>query len=463
MPCPDKQSRMTDPRIVVVGAGPAGIRACQALVASGLRPTLVDEAAKGGGQIYRQQPDGFVRPPRALYGFEVAKAIGLHATIERLIPQLDYRPRTLAWNVWEKRVHVLKEGRAEALPFDFLLIASGAMDRILPLPGWTLPGVYTLGGAQVALKYQGCAIGGRCVFLGTGPLLYLVAYQYAKAGAQVAAVIDTTPRRAKLRALPALAADPATLAKGLYYTGWLRAHGVAVIEGATPLAVLGDGRVTGLRYRVAETEREIDCDAVAFGYGLSPETQLADLAGCRFRFDETARQFLPERDADGQSTVPGIFLAGDGAEINGADVAELSGERAGLAIAAACSKTGNPGRLQAIARRLARLARFRRGLAAAFPLPHRFVATLPPETILCRCEALRVGELREAIRAQDLKEMNRLKAATRIGMGRCQGRVCAAAAAELLAHETGAGLEAVGRLRAQPPVKPIPIPISGLA
>jgi NADPH-dependent 2,4-dienoyl-CoA reductase/sulfur reductase-like enzyme len=452
---------MAEKRIVVIGAGPAGIRAAAALVEAGLRPILIDEAPKGGGQIYRQPPDGFTRPPAALYGFEAGKATALHATLERLKPRIDYRPATLAWNIWDRQVHTLADGRVGKQPFDYLVIASGAMDRVIPLPGWTLPGVFSLGGAQVALKYQGCLIGRRPILLGTGPLLYLVAYQYTKAGGAVAAVIDTSPRGTRLAALPDLLAGGATLAKGLCYLAWLRAHGVRLVAGATPLAIEGAGSVTGLRYRRGEREALVAGDAVALGYGLRSETQLADLAGCRFAFDATARQFLPERDADGQSTVPGVYLAGDCAGIGGADVAELWGERVGLAIAAACGRPSAAERRARIDRRLARLARFRRGLEAAFPFPSRLARDLADKTLLCRCEAIAVGALRRAARELGAGEVNRLKAFTRIGMGRCQGRLCGAAAAEILAAATGQGIEAVGRLRGQAPVKPIPLPLEG--
>ncbi|WP_435520979.1 FAD-dependent oxidoreductase, partial [Burkholderia vietnamiensis] len=174
---------------VIVGAGPAGVRAAEALVDAGLRPVVIDENARWGGQIYRQPPAGhaFTRGKRTLYGFDAAKADAVHRTMAALLPHVDYRPNTLAWACGTGRIDTLQDGREVTVPFSRLIVASGATDRMLPVPGWTLAGVYTLGGAQVALKAQGCAIGRRVVFAGTGPLLYLVAYQYAKAGAQVAA------------------------------------------------------------------------------------------------------------------------------------------------------------------------------------------------------------------------------------------------------------------------------------
>ena len=184
---------------VIIGAGPAGMRAAQALVAAGLRPVVLDEAPRAGGQIYRQPPPGFVRTSRERYGSEAGKADALHRMMQDLLPHIDYRPDTLAWHCESGLLDVVRAGVAGSVPFSHLILATGATDRVLPFEGWTTPGVYTLGGAQVALKYQGCAIGARVAFLGTGPLLYLVAYQYAKAGAKVVAVLDTAGFSDRLR------------------------------------------------------------------------------------------------------------------------------------------------------------------------------------------------------------------------------------------------------------------------
>lgn len=454
---------------VIVGAGPAGVRAAEALVDAGLRPVVIDENARWGGQIYRQPPANaaFVRGKRTLYGFEAAKADAVHRTMAALLPHVDYRPNTLAWSCGASRVDTLQDGREVTVPYSHLIVASGATDRMLPVPGWTLAGVYTLGGAQIALKAQGCAIGRRIVFAGTGPLLYLVAYQYAKAGAHVAAVLDTSPLRRQAGAAPALLRMPSIFAKGLYYHGWLRAHGVAIETGVTLERVLGDQHVTGLAWRAAGDSaqpappRVLDCDALGLGFGLRSETQLADLAGCRFGFDPLNRAWLPERDAAGRTSVRGLYVAGDGAGIAGADAAEASGRRAALALLddagiASRSPSGQPD-AAALERTLARIGAFRAGLEAAFAPPAEQAARCPDDTIVCRCEEIDAGTLRRCVREGAATELNRLKALTRVGMGRCQGRMCGDAAALVLAAETGRPLADVGRLRAQPPVKPFPI------
>ena len=452
--------------IVIVGAGPAGVRAAQTLVAAGLRPIVVDENVRWGGQIYRQPPagDGFTRTKQALYGFEAAKADAIHRTMAALLPQIDYRPETLVWACDPKRLHTLHGGCEMPVPFTHLIIASGATDRVLPLPGWTLPGVYTLGGAQVALKAQGCAIGEKVVFAGTGPLLYLVAYQYVKAGANVAAVLDTSPFARQARAMPRLLNQPATLAKGLYYVGWLRAHGVRIEHGVTLDGIEGiDGAagVSAIRWQRDGRRQTLECSAVGLGFGLRPETQLADLAGCRFVFDDLNQCWLPERDAAGRSSQPGIYLAGDGAGIAGADAAELAGRRAALALlddlgSVAPTLPEGPGAAR-IERKLASIQRFRVGIEQAFALPDNPAARWPGDMLVCRCEEIDAQTLRDCVRHDGVTEINRLKALTRVGMGRCQGRMCGEAACHLLAQASGQTLAEVGRLRAQAPIKPIPI------
>jgi NADPH-dependent 2,4-dienoyl-CoA reductase/sulfur reductase-like enzyme len=451
---------MADPRVIVVGAGPAGTRCAEALVAAGLRPVVIDEAQRDGGQIYRRQPEHFTRSYDTLYGSEAARASALHQTFDRLRERIDYRPQTLVWNVAERQVHAVRDAQSVALPYDALILCSGATDRLLPVKGWQLAGVYTLGGAQVALKSQGCAIGKAVVFMGTGPLLYLVAAQYQKAGAQVVAVLDTSSWRQRMSALPQLCALPDLLLQGMRLNWALRRAGVPCFSGIEPLSINGepDTGVQSLSFRDGRGQAHtLQCDAVAMGYHLRPETQLADLAGCELRFDVANRQWLPATDADGRSTVPGVYLAGDGSRVHGARAAEVAGALAALAVLKDQRMAFDQQRVAALQRQAQRYQRFARGLQRAFPWPATLAAKLPDDVILCRCETIRVGELRTVAAQADASETNRAKAFSRVGMGRCQGRFCGAAAAEVLAAATQQPLESVGRLRTQAPVKPLPI------
>lgn len=443
------------PQVVIIGAGPAGIRAAQTLVAHGLRPTVLDEAPAWGGQIYRQQPPGFTRSPRTLYGFEAKRAMGVHAAMRDILGQLDYRPGRLVWNAEDGVVDAIRDGQPERVPYTHLIVATGATDRVLPFPGWTTPGVFTLGAAQIALKYQACAIGERVVFAGTGPLLYLVAYQYMKAGVRVAAVLDTTPLHHQAKAAARMLSLPTLLAKGLYYRTRLRLAGVPVRTGIRIGSVEGVDRVERIHWKEGEVLRSLACDAVGFGYALRPESQLADLLGCAFVFDPLNRAYVPQVDAARRSSMAGVYLAGDGASIMGADAAELSGERAALAVLEDCRKTVAADRVAILENALARIARFRVALEQAFPFPEDWAGTCDDTLLLCRCEEITVGDFRAEIQRNGLREINRAKAFTRVGMGRCQGRMCGAAACELLAHAGSKDIADVGRLRAQAPIKPI--------
>jgi NADPH-dependent 2,4-dienoyl-CoA reductase/sulfur reductase-like enzyme len=448
--------------IVIVGAGPAGISAAEVLCAQGLKPILIDEGVRAGGQGYRRPAEGLALDMNRLMGSESGKYAALHRRFEALLPKIDYRPRTLVWAVDGATLHLLQDGRAETLAFDRLLIASGAMDRIAPLPGWTLPGVFTLGGAQLALKDQGCLIGGRVAFLGSSPLLALAAKQYRDMGADIAVIADTTLLAAKAAALAELLRAPRTLARGLWYMAVSLRAGTPMLHGATPVAVEGGSRVEALLLRDASgRERRFACDAVALGYGLKPETQLADLAGAQFAYDPDFRLHLPKIDGMGRAR-PGLYLAGDGVRIGGADAAEASGALAAHALLADLGRPQDIKAIRRLARQVERLRAFQRGLARAFAWPKAQIAALPDAVMLCRCENVTVGEVRTAMsRELGPIEVNRVKAMTRCGMGRCQGRVCGPALQEIVAANAGGDGAAAGRLRGQAPVKPIALAAAG--
>ncbi|UZF94869.1 FAD/NAD(P)-dependent oxidoreductase [Bosea sp. NBC_00550] len=440
------------PRVVVVGAGPAGIRAAEALVAGGLVPIVIDEGERAGGQIYRRPPQGFTRPPEALYGSEAAKAVALHQTFDALAAagRLVHHPRSSVIAITAERLQALDGMGSRWISYDRLILATGAMDRVMPVPGWENAGVYGLGAMQIALKAQGAALGRRIVLAGSGPLLTLLAVQLLKAGGQVAAVLDTAPMRQQLRGFSGLSARPLFALRGLMMRrslGRLYHAGVQLdrveADERGPAAVLW-------RDEAGRSQRTA-CDAVGLGWHLRAETRLADLAGCDFTYEETWRQWLPKADAMGRAG-RSVYLAGDGFRILGADGAEVAGR---LAAAACLQDLGFPvPDMAADKRRLARLNRFARGVAAAFPWPAETAVGLPDETMVCRCEGVTAGELRRTVDFGG-GEVNRVKSLGRAGMGRCQGRYCELAAAEIVAGSAGHGCAAAaGRLRGQAPVRP---------
>jgi NAD(P)H-nitrite reductase large subunit len=248
------------------------------------------------------------------------------------------------------------------------------------------------------------------------------------------------------------------LRNGFALVANLKREGVQVLTGITPIEITGSPEtgVQGVVIRDSRgNERSFECDAVGMGYHLRPETQLADLARCAFRFDHETRQWLPEVGEDGRTSVPGVYLAGDGMKVLGADAAEIGGRLAAMAVLKDFKLKVSEEELQKLRAEQARMDRFRQGLAQAFPWPAQQAAQLPDETIVCRCEAITAGELRRVVCEMGAQEANRAKAFSRVGMGRCQGRYCGHAGAEVIAHAAGVPVEQVGRLRGQAPIKPL--------
>ncbi|WP_220335055.1 FAD/NAD(P)-dependent oxidoreductase [Paracoccus thiocyanatus] len=407
---------------------------------------MVDEGARAGGQIYRRPPDGFIRPPQQLYGSDAGKARALHALFDAMAAagRVDYRPQSSVHAVRDGVAHV----GATAIPYDRLILATGATDRLVPVDGWQRAGVYSLGAAQIALKAQGVAIGRQIVLAGSGPLLTLVAAQLLAAGAGVAAVLDTSPLAAQAQGGIGMAlARPAVTARGLA----MRARLGRLYHAGVRLERIADD---ALHWRDAGGRAQVtECDAVALGWHLRAETQLADLAGARFAWSDTWAQWLPVADQMGRAG-RGLYLAGDGLRILGADGAEVAGA---LAASACLNDLGiaTPG-TRALLRRARRLTRFAAAMARAFPWPGAQLDALPDTAVLCRCEGITLGQMRAAT-DHGGPEANRVKSLGRVGMGRCQGRYCQLAAADLIARHAGLAPQDVGRLRGQPPVRPVPI------
>ncbi|KEJ97256.1 NADPH-dependent 2,4-dienoyl-CoA reductase, sulfur reductase [Pseudosulfitobacter pseudonitzschiae] len=442
-------------RVLIVGAGPAGIRAAQRLVTAGLHPVVVDEGARAGGQIYRRPPEGFTRPPQTLYGSEADKALELHRCFDRMLDagQLTYHPRSSVLALGAQGAQVLGPDGVDTLAYDKLILATGATDRLAPVPGWQSAGVYSLGATQIALKSQGVALGRRMVLAGSGPLLTLVASQLRKAGAQVVAVLDTAPLTTQAAGAfgMALARPRVTLRGAALRAGLGRSYHAGVT--LTRIAMNSTGPVAIHWQDARGRDHMTPCDMVGLGWHLRAETHLADLAGVSMAWDKVFHQWLPLTDAMGRAAA-GVYLAGDGMRILGADGAELAGK---IAASACLQDLGVPAPdTERDLKELRRMQRFASAMQRAFPWPAQMVRDLPADTVLCRCEAISVGDLRTTLSLSG-PEANRAKSLSRVGMGRCQGRYCQLAGAEVLAAEAGVPVDKIGRLRSQPPVRPAPI------
>lgn len=452
---------MTRRPLVIVGAGPAGMAAAVTAADAGLSPLVVDENPRPGGQIYRQPPAALAdRRPPAPRGAALLRRLSRHRD------RIELWTATAAWGLFPpRRLAVTRGDSWQLIEAEQLVLAPGAYEYLPPFPGWILPGVMTPGGAQALVKAMHVLPGRRALVAGTGPFLLVVALQLHRAGMEVAGVVEMAPTRDAVRALPGLLAHPGLLGEGLGYLVRLRRAGIPVHRGHVLIEARGESEVREAVFAPCDGEghpdrsraRAVPADTVCAGYGFVPRTQLAQLAGCKLRFADALGGWVPEVGEDLETSVPGVWAAGDGAGVAGALVAELQGTLVGLAVARRLGALGAAAFRAArrpLARRLARLARFRAALDRAYRLRPGLVALAAADTLVCRCEELTRAEVEAGIAAGGT-DLRTLKVMTRLGMGPCQGRMCWPATARLLAARTGTSVEAAGPLSARPPTTPI--------
>jgi NADPH-dependent 2,4-dienoyl-CoA reductase/sulfur reductase-like enzyme len=438
--------------VAVIGAGPAGMAAGALTARAGLATIVFDENCTPGGQIYR----AITTTPlsrREVLGADYWRGAELVAELKASGAELA--TGALVWSLSrDLEIGVSIAGASRLLRARRVILATGALERPFPIPGWTLPGVMTVGGAQGLLKSSGLIPRGRVVLAGAGPLIWLLASQLLRAGGGIDCILDTTAKSNYLRALPHLPAFLFSpyLAKGL---ALIREVGgkVRVRRGIVGLAALGTDALSEVAFSTRAGEERIACEHLLLHQGLAPNVNLAMSVGIRHRWDRLQLCWLPEVDGLGNTSLAGIAVVGDGARIGGAGVAEEHGRRAGRAAITALARSGT-GKRPAARSSGARHGRGRSFLDALYR-PARW-PRLPASdaTLVCRCEEVTAGEIRAALR-QGCAGPNQLKAFLRCGMGPCQGRECGLTVTELIAEQQGIDPEAVGYFRLRPPVKPI--------
>jgi NADPH-dependent 2,4-dienoyl-CoA reductase/sulfur reductase-like enzyme len=441
--------------VAVVGAGPAGMSAATVAAHAGLSTILLDENPGPGGQIYR----GIAASPvsnRAILGEDYWK--GRDVLNAFLGSGTTYCPRTTVWSLSRDReIGVSSGGVARMLQARRVIIATGALERPMPVPGWTLPGVMTAGAAQTLLKSSALVPTGRIVLAGCGPLLWLLASQLLAAGSNIAAVLETADRSAWKKALPYAAqfAMSPYLRKGLRLMRGVQRR-VRIVAGVTQVEAKGEGRLSEVVFATASGLQErLAADLLLLHQGVVPNHNLALAAGVEHRWDPDQLCWAPVLAADGSTNLDGIALAGDGAGIAGAEAAAERGKLAGIAAARSLS----PASLrslpdeQAIRSRLARYMRGRRFLDLLYQPPEQFRRP-QGDTIVCRCEEITAGQVVATVPI-GAAGPNQMKSFLRCGMGPCQGRMCNLTVTELIAATRGVSPADVGTYRLRPPVKPI--------
>jgi NADPH-dependent 2,4-dienoyl-CoA reductase/sulfur reductase-like enzyme len=451
---------------LIVGAGPAGMSAAIAAAECGLAPSLIDEQAEPGGQIYRRSPWSPPAGESVGSGRAEREEAALRRRFARHAQRIEVLPRAVAWGVFPgPRVAVALEHGWQLIEARALVLAAGAHEFVPPFPGWTLPGVMSAGGAQLMAKTMRVRPGRRALVAGTGPFLLVVAEQLLRAGVEVVGVVEASSTGDLARQLPALLARPDLLAQGARYLRALRRAGVPLHRGHVIVDAEGGERVTRARFAPCDADwrpdrsrlQTVEVDSLCVGYGFVPRCQLPQLAGCRLRYADEIGGWVPELSANQESSVPGVFVAGDGGGVAGAEAAALEGRLAGLALArrlGALDLRRFEERRRPVAERLARLRRFRAGLDRASRPRAGLGELAAADTVCCRCEEVTRRELDDGLGLRE-PTLRSLKTTTRLGMGPCQGRMCWPAAARYLADRSGCEPGALGPLSVRPPIRPV--------
>ena len=436
--------------VVVIGAGPAGLAATTATARAGLSTLLLDENAGPGGQVWRAIGATPVKNEALLgadywSGAEIARAARDSGA--------EIIHRATVWSLDRNlELGVSVGGGSAFIKAKRVIIATGAQERPFPIPGWTLPGVMTAGAAQTMLKSSGLVPDGPTVLAGQGPLLWLLAAQILRLGGRIDRVLDTTPRANYLAALPHAFAFMTSLyfVKGLAMMREVRAK-VKVTTGVTELAAAGTNRLESVSYVTAGGRREtLPVELLLLHHGVVPNVNLAMAAGVEHRWNELQLCWTPVLDADGNSSIPGITIAGDGAGIGGAQAALWRGRIAAERAIKALRPTA---KVSDLSPQLKRAERGRAFLDILFKPAKQF--RIPQgDTIVCRCEEITAKDVLDSV-AIGATGPNQLKAYRRTGMGPCQGRLCGLTVTELMAEARGKSPQEIGYYRLRAPVKPI--------
>jgi len=449
--------------LLVVGAGPAGLAAATVAAGLGVDTVLLDEQPTPGGQIYRAITTTPVTD-RGILGDDYWHGASLIAPFKQ--SGARYVPGATVWAVAERtaphpekgfEVAYSVAGEARIIHARRLLLATGAQERPFPIPGWTLPGVITAGAAQILLKSAGVVPADRTVLAGSGPLLYLVAWQYLNAGVKIDALLETSPPGRMGQALPKVWGFLRSpyLGKGLKLLRAVKAA-VPITRGVTALEAVGDGKLQSVRYTAGGVTKTLPAEQLMLHQGVVPNVNLSRAVGAEHRWNDALDCWEPQVDEWGLTTVDGIGMAGDGAGIAGALAAEHRGRLAALQAAHLLGRIDAAKRdSQAMAPRqaLARAVRGREFFDALYKAPDAFRRPTG-DTIVCRCEEVTAAQVRETVKL-GCSGPNQMKAFLRCGMGPCQGRFCGLTVAEIIAEERGVPTQEVGYYRLRFPTKPL--------
>lgn len=443
--------------LAVIGAGPAGLAASAAAAKAGLEVVLIDDQSAIGGQIYRGIGEADPERERVLGADYVG---GKHIAEELSGTSVRHLDGASVWQISnEPMLYYTREGKGAELRAKCLIIATGAIERPMPFPGWTRPGVMTAGAGQTLLKSSAIVPNGRLVLTGSGPLLLLLAAQYLRAGVTIDALVETTPGANYRRALPYLPAalgNAGLLGKGVKLLQEIREHGVRHFKGASALVARGHDAINEFSFTSNGRDQRLPCDLLLIHQGVVPNVQITRALGLTHDWNARQRCWHPRLGPFGRTEIDAISVAGDGGGVSGAPAAEHQGRLAGLDVAQRLGAIGQHEFERArapVQRSLNRVSRARPFVDALYAPADAFLSP-SNDTIVCRCEEVTACDVRDYVRMGCLGP-NQTKAFGRPGMGPCQGRFCGLTVSEIIADARGVATPDIGYYRIRFPVKPV--------
>ncbi|MDQ1122508.1 FAD-dependent oxidoreductase [Microbacterium trichothecenolyticum] len=445
--------------LAVIGAGPAGLAAAVTAAEQGMTVTVIDAGLQSGGQFWRHPSEPhlphFARD-ESVGHHHWRRFVDLRTRLDAAVARGAVR-RLYGRQVWQILaggtgfvLHTAAVAGADPVPpaeravsAERVILATGAYDRQLPVPGWTLPGVMAAGGVQALVKAHQIAPGRRAVVAGTGPFLLSVAAGLAEAGVEVVAVCEANSLLRWARRPLHAALEPGKLLEGAEYARTFLRHRIPFRSRTIVTRVHGEDRAEGVslsrvdtRGRATGEPTRVDADLVAFGWGFTPQLELAVQLGLRTRLDVDG-SLVVDIDADHRASLSGVYVAGEATGIGGAVQSWTEGELAARTTVADALGTDAPARRRGLRRRVARARAFARAMHAASVVPTEWSRWLEPDTLVCRCEEVDAAAIAEAVDDQRAEDPRDVRVTARPGMGWCQGRVCGFALASLVGERTG--------------------------
>ena len=460
---------MREVELIIIGGGPAGITAATEAARIGASVALIDENENLGGKVFG--PTG-----NAIKGSasdKIEKDIGsqILKDFNRVRDKISVFLNTEVWDIVDQRIVSLypragSDKQIKGIKGEKLIISIGAFEKAIPFPGWTLPGVFSVGGLNTLVKKK-ILPGERFLLAGAGPLQLVLANHLINAGANLSAIVNAVSLRDITASAFQLFAsiDSLKLRSGFDYLQNIKTHNIPIYRSHIISKVYGTSEVEKAEIvkvdrswnPVRGTEKEISVDTIAYGFGLIPCTELTRLCGCKHIYDENLGYWRVELNDRMETTVPGVFAAGDGLTIKGYSAAIEEGRIAALE---ACTQLDRVDRSEAdrllrpALRKLKRFNRFGQIMdAISTPRPGIF-NILSDDTIVCRCEEVTMQDVIAAV-AAGARDVNDIKRRTRLGMGHCQGRFCGQVINELVWRLTGVRKQRE-IFTSRSPAKPVP-------